>query len=368
MLYNVKVCKTNRKNTARQKFYSTLCFAFNFTGRHDDSLGVTETVNQPWPRFTSKRCPSFLIHWFASETSWILSRNRFAELCWLKHKVVTTGQNKVSQITCTTNLSVSACCLLWLIIWNTGERCEYLVSMFCGINFLFHEFYWRCFAIMKMYKVFEFQRSSKYLMTSIAHHWNETFNACLTYSRVVSHTVTCYEKCVDCVNYYEKKTWGVEMAVPFSQGMLRITSSLMQELFSPTLVAISDHVISHLNERVSLLFLVGGFAESQMLQNAVHDAVSQRVRVIIPSDASLTILKGAVLFGLDPTAVRMRTSHMTYGVGELVWTGGVSSAVHATAFWIISVPRVLLKSVSLKKTSNFLFLMTEASGVWLHFV
>ncbi|CAK8698570.1 unnamed protein product [Clavelina lepadiformis] len=101
------------------------------------------------------------------------------------------------------------------------------------------------------------------------------------------------------------------------QGMLRISSSLMQDLFAPTLNAITTHVTSHLNKTISHIFLVGGFVDSPMLQRAVRNAVGNRVKVIIPPDASLTILKGAVLFGLDPTAVRMRTSHMTYGVGVL---------------------------------------------------
>uniref|UniRef100_H2XLJ5 Heat shock 70kDa protein 12A n=3 Tax=Ciona intestinalis TaxID=7719 RepID=H2XLJ5_CIOIN len=102
-----------------------------------------------------------------------------------------------------------------------------------------------------------------------------------------------------------------------AQGMLRISSALMRDLFTPTLEAIAAHVSAHMNDRISHLFLVGGFAESRMLQKAIRFSVAEHVRVIIPPDASLTILKGAVLFGLDPTAVRMRTSHMTYGVGIL---------------------------------------------------
>lgn len=54
---------------------------------------------------------------------------------------------------------------------------------------------------------------------------------------------------------------------------------------------------------VRFLFLVGGFAESPMLQKAVQKALGQRCRIIIPHDVGLTILKGAVLFGLDPTVV-----------------------------------------------------------------
>lgn len=68
---------------------------------------------------------------------------------------------------------------------------------------------------------------------------------------------------------------------------------------------------------IKFLFLVGGFAESAMLQHAVQSAFSSVCRVIIPQDVGLTILKGAVLFGLDPTIVRVRRSPLTYGVGVL---------------------------------------------------
>jgi len=57
---------------------------------------------------------------------------------------------------------------------------------------------------------------------------------------------------------------------------------------------------------VRFLFLVGGFAESPMLQSAVQRALGRACRIIIPHDVGLTTLKGAVLFGLDPTVVSAR--------------------------------------------------------------
>lgn len=68
---------------------------------------------------------------------------------------------------------------------------------------------------------------------------------------------------------------------------------------------------------IKFLFLVGGFAESALLQKAVQDMLQGGSRVIIPHDVGLTILKGAVLFGLDPSVIRVRRSPLTYGVGVL---------------------------------------------------
>ncbi|XP_066428964.1 heat shock 70 kDa protein 12B isoform X1 [Eleutherodactylus coqui] len=106
-----------------------------------------------------------------------------------------------------------------------------------------------------------------------------------------------------------------------SQGMLRMSSEAMNELFQPTIQQIVQHIGDLINKPevkgIKYLFLVGGFAESPMLQNVVQLAFSEVCRVIIPQDVGLTILKGAVLFGLDPTIVRVRRSPLTYGVGVL---------------------------------------------------
>ena len=45
---------------------------------------------------------------------------------------------------------------------------------------------------------------------------------------------------------------------------------------------------------IELLFLVGGFAESAMLQADIKQQFGQRVRIAIPQDASLAILKGTI--------------------------------------------------------------------------
>ncbi|KAJ8014169.1 hypothetical protein DPEC_G00037460 [Dallia pectoralis] len=106
-----------------------------------------------------------------------------------------------------------------------------------------------------------------------------------------------------------------------SQGMLRMNPDAMNALFKPTI----DHIIQHLTDlfekpevcNIKFLFLVGGFAESPLLQQAVQNMLQGRSRIIIPHDVGLTILKGAVLFGLDPSVIKVRRSPLTYGVGVL---------------------------------------------------
>lgn len=106
-----------------------------------------------------------------------------------------------------------------------------------------------------------------------------------------------------------------------SQGMLRLSPGAMHALFEPVMREIIKHVNGLLKkpelEGVKYMFLVGGFAESLLLQNEIRIAFSPHLHVIIPQDVGLTILKGAVMFGLDPTVVRVRRSARTYGVGVL---------------------------------------------------
>ncbi|GFR33493.1 heat shock 70 kDa protein 12A [Trichonephila clavata] len=105
-----------------------------------------------------------------------------------------------------------------------------------------------------------------------------------------------------------------------SQGMLRLEPSAMEGLFRRTVEKIRQHIENIINQkdiRIDHIFLVGGFAESLILQKEIKDTFSSRLRVIIPQGVSLAILKGAVLFGLDPTTINIRRLRMTYGVGVL---------------------------------------------------
>ncbi|KAF2367815.1 hypothetical protein FHG87_001435 [Trinorchestia longiramus] len=122
---------------------------------------------------------------------------------------------------------------------------------------------------------------------------------------------------------------GGDMGVQWSsQGMLRVSQDTMKALFRDTLENIQqsiESVLSLLEREASTgnssalqyLFLVGGFSESELLQQHIRDAFSHRVTVVIPQGMGLAILRGAVQFGLDPSVVTVRRSRLTYGVGVL---------------------------------------------------
>ncbi|KAL3183029.1 hypothetical protein MRX96_006819 [Rhipicephalus microplus] len=107
-----------------------------------------------------------------------------------------------------------------------------------------------------------------------------------------------YKKCKGTTVEQAIKRYGNKEVKWSSQGMLRLEPAAMRELFRPTLARIKEHIGS-------------------MLQKELREAFTPHTRVIIPQGVSLAILRGAVLFGLDPMVVNVRRSRLTYGVGVL---------------------------------------------------
>ena len=83
-----------------------------------------------------------------------------------------------------------------------------------------------------------------------------------------------------------------------------------------------DKTVNHINgiliesemKDINTILLVGGFAECKLVQEAVKKAVVGRT-VIVPEEAGLAVLKGAVKFGHQPRLVSSRCVKYTYGYG-----------------------------------------------------
>lgn len=135
------------------------------------------------------------------------------------------------------------------------------------------------------------------------------------------------------IQHYTSKTGrSIEQAITMyddpdvqwsSQGMLRLQTPAMLRLFDPVVSTIVKHIeriLSHSylsHYMIKYLFLVGGFAESPVLQSAVRESFGSSMNIVIPHDMSLSILKGAVLYGLNPKSINIRRSVLTYGVACL---------------------------------------------------
>ncbi|XP_052674336.1 heat shock 70 kDa protein 12A-like [Crassostrea angulata] len=98
---------------------------------------------------------------------------------------------------------------------------------------------------------------------------------------------------------------------------LRMDAELSKALFDESCKKIVDHIkqlFRHSTVKdVPSILLVGGFAESPMLQVAIKEAFKDK-KVIVPQDAGLAVLKGAVLYGHEPKTISARVCKYTYGV------------------------------------------------------
>lgn len=98
---------------------------------------------------------------------------------------------------------------------------------------------------------------------------------------------------------------------------LSITADTGREFFTDAVENIVENVRRLLEENnvagTNMILLVGGFSESQMLQHAIKTQFPDR-KVIIPKDASLSVVRGAVLFGYNSSVITERICKYTYGI------------------------------------------------------
>ncbi|XP_060064370.1 heat shock 70 kDa protein 12B-like [Ylistrum balloti] len=98
---------------------------------------------------------------------------------------------------------------------------------------------------------------------------------------------------------------------------LRVSGNQAKELFKDPI----NHIVTHLktllrdpNARgVESILMVGGFSESLVLQDAIKTNFPN-LRMIVPQDPGLAVLKGAVIFGHEPRAIKSRVCKYTYGI------------------------------------------------------
>ena len=104
--------------------------------------------------------------------------------------------------------------------------------------------------------------------------------------------------------------------IEFKADKLRVSADTARSWFKEPIEGTIRHLTGILSEPalkdVTSMLLVGGFAECKLMQDAVKKAVGNRM-VIIPEEAGLAVLKGAVLFGHRPRLVSSRLVKFTYG-------------------------------------------------------
>ncbi|CAG8533952.1 13632_t:CDS:2 [Funneliformis mosseae] len=99
---------------------------------------------------------------------------------------------------------------------------------------------------------------------------------------------------------------------------LKLDFTSVKGMFDPVINRILELIESQLddaNERISAMFLVGGFGESPYLLRRVRETFGSRVpNISVPVNSKAAVVRGAIVYGLNIDVVRKRVLKWTYGI------------------------------------------------------
>lgn len=125
----------------------------------------------------------------------------------------------------------------------------------------------------------------------------------------------------DCDVKEALETTSYRRRVTILGDKLRMESGILREMFG----SIADDIIRQVNclltnkrnFEVKHIVMVGGLSESEFIQKSVQNAFPA-INVMIPEDPELAVMKGAVLFGYNPSIISARVARFTYGTSSYV--------------------------------------------------
>lgn len=125
----------------------------------------------------------------------------------------------------------------------------------------------------------------------------------ITFKFPVSFTEKCYETFdTDIVTLFNKSRFGDKMRL--KSDKIAIDFPMFKTFFQPACDEIVRHVKKMLQfstvKDVEMILMVGGFSESDILQNVIRGAFPN-CQVLVPKEAGLAVLRGAVSFGYSPS-------------------------------------------------------------------
>ncbi|KAK3602816.1 hypothetical protein CHS0354_026367 [Potamilus streckersoni] len=105
--------------------------------------------------------------------------------------------------------------------------------------------------------------------------------------------------------------------IQWTADKIRLDAELFRSLFQNCIRKITEHLADLLEKPgvkgTSTMLMVGGFSECQLMQEAIKRAFP-KPKVVIPNEAGLVVLKGAVIFGHRPQIITSRIAKYTYGI------------------------------------------------------
>lgn len=102
-----------------------------------------------------------------------------------------------------------------------------------------------------------------------------------------------------------------------ARDKMRIKQRKFQQFFDNSKHKIEQYVSQLLQNDtlndIAAIILVGGYANSQLLQDFMKEKFNDK-KVIVPHRAESAVLRGAVVFGHDPAVIAERRCRCTYGI------------------------------------------------------
>lgn len=127
----------------------------------------------------------------------------------------------------------------------------------------------------------------------------------------------CMKTCHRNVNQLVTENETLRGKLRLIHDKLEIDLTLFNSLFSNAIIDVLNHMSSlfqHANIRdISTVFMVGGYSECYLLQEAIKRKFVH-LNILVPPDSAFSILKGAVLYGHSPRTFQSRISTFTYGI------------------------------------------------------
>ncbi|CAC5408689.1 unnamed protein product [Mytilus coruscus] len=106
--------------------------------------------------------------------------------------------------------------------------------------------------------------------------------------------------------------------IKLNKEKLRIPNEIFRSFYDPSIYRVTNELEFLFSKQefadVKMLLAVGGFSQSNILKDAISQKLGPYIRVIVPEDPEVAVLKGAVLYGFEPEIVTARISRFTYGV------------------------------------------------------
>ena len=133
------------------------------------------------------------------------------------------------------------------------------------------------------------------------------------------------EKLKELIENYNKNHDKETQLKQRGSSCIDIPPKLMISFFEPLFSKIKNKVTELLSQTQlkagylpKFIFMVGGFSESPFLKSEIKKKFeSQEITVLAPKRPQVSVIRGAVMFGLNPRLITSRIAKMTYGINTL---------------------------------------------------